>query len=116
MQSLEGNASSYTRIIATHVNKNIQLENNLMNLPVSIALAAIAGPLGIAVAIGVGFATECKNIYSYKNMNPKTLFYNESIRKHKKTDKATQYVTVWIDTYGDPIKPGTRQFAYFTIG
>lgn len=116
MQPLEGNASSYTRIIATHKNKNIQLESALRNLPTAVALAAITGPLGIGVAIGLTFATECKGIYESQNLNPKTLFYNESIRKHKKTDKATQYVTVWIDTYGNPIKPGKKQYAYFTIG
>lgn len=111
-----GTASDYTKNIKNVKMGNIVLKTALMELPLAVALSAIAAPLGIAVSIGTGFISITKSIYSAANLDPKKMWYNERINKYKNSNNATQYRTQWVKSDGTPVKSGKYQYGYCTIG
>lgn len=111
---LYGKAGDYTRTLKIVNKGNIILKQVVEDLPVSLLLIAITGPLGVKTSIGVSFAFEVKKIYS--GLNTKSLWYNETVKKHKKSNNAIQYKTTWINSNGKPISGNATQYAYCTFG
>ena len=88
---LYGKARDYTRTLKTVKKGNIILKQVISDLPVNVLLAVIVAPLGIGAAIGVVFAQAVKDIYV--GINTKSLWYNETVKKHKTSGNAIQYKT-----------------------